>query len=100
MYLFLEDDACFDSKWRKKLNEIIDDIKDKEWDIIMLNAAGPNKSNYKWEINRGTILYWRLYYFIRRSKYILETFNNNFITSDGMTMNYKIEEKDMYTFLG
>lgn len=98
-YVFiLEDDACFDSKWRKKLNEIIDDIKDKEWDIIMLNAAGPNKSNYKWEINRGQYYTGGYIISLEGAKYILETFNNNFITSDGMTMELQNRGKGYVYF--
>lgn len=39
-YAFImEDDACFDKDWKKKLDQCTNDIKDDDWDMMLLNAS-------------------------------------------------------------
>jgi GR25 family glycosyltransferase involved in LPS biosynthesis len=45
--LILEDDACFDKEWRKKL-DTFSNINDPSWDLILLNASEPVEPNYLW----------------------------------------------------
>lgn len=54
-YAFImEDDACFDKEWKKKLDQY--EIKDNEWDVIMLNASESMSVKNTWAIAKDQYL--------------------------------------------
>lgn len=46
--LILEDDACFDKEWKHKLDRFYEQMQDKAWDMIMLNASESMPTLHTW----------------------------------------------------
>jgi GR25 family glycosyltransferase involved in LPS biosynthesis len=90
--LILEDDACFDKEWKKKLNRFYEDIDTPEdpkkrttWEIILLNASEPTHIRDRWVIVKEQFLTGGYVISQNGVKQILTMFHNCFASSDWMT---------------
>ena len=79
----LEDDACFDKKWRTKLAEF--QINDPHWDLLLLNASEPVEPNFLWMDVQEQYLTAGYIISIRGVSRLLHWFEGNFASSDWMT---------------
>jgi GR25 family glycosyltransferase involved in LPS biosynthesis len=83
--LILEDDACFDLEFKTKLNKFYEDVDDKEWDAIFLNASEPIDKTDKWVNVREQFLTGGYILSIKGATNVLNMFQHNYATSDWMT---------------
>ena len=88
--LVLEDDACFDKEWKKKLEQFYQHIenqqqKQKNWELILLNASEPIHIKERWVQVEEQFLTGGYIISQRGVKYILEMFHDNYASSDWMT---------------
>jgi len=91
--LVLEDDACFDKEWKKKLEQFYQHIenpenqeqKHKDWELILLNASEPIHIKDRWVQVEEQFLTGGYIISQRGVKYILEMFHDNYASSDWMT---------------
>uniref|UniRef100_A0A6C0DLR5 Glycosyl transferase family 25 domain-containing protein n=1 Tax=viral metagenome TaxID=1070528 RepID=A0A6C0DLR5_9ZZZZ len=87
--LVLEDDACFDKEWKKKLEQFHEDIENPEkratWEIILLNASEQIHIKDHWVQVAEQFLTGGYIISQRGVKHILEMFHNNYASSDWMT---------------
>jgi len=98
-YVFImEDDICFDKKWREKLNEFSNVIKDREWDMVMLNAAGKNDSVNKWEIKYEQYYCGGYILSLSGAKELINMFQDNFNVADKMTIELQYRERTYVYF--
>lgn len=81
--LILEDDACFDKNWRKKLDEF--QIDDPYWDMLLLNASEPVVPTFIWMGAQEQYLTAGYILSIRGAVKLLKLFEGNFASSDWMT---------------
>ena len=83
-YVFvLEDDACFDKKWRETLAKF--QINDPYWDLLLLNASEPVEPTFMWIDVQEQYLTAGYILSIRGAKRLLRWFGGNFASSDWMT---------------
>jgi hypothetical protein len=77
----MEDDACFDRDWLKKLEE----LNVKRWDAIFLNASESESKTFTWV--KANEQYLTGAYIVSRRclYYLLETFRNKIYAADYMT---------------
>jgi len=90
--LVLEDDACFDKEWRKKLDRFYEDIenpenqeKHKNWELILLNASEPIHITNRWVQVEEQFLTGGYVISQKGVKHILEMFHDSYASSDWMT---------------
>ena len=87
--LVLEDDACFDKEWKKKLEQFHEDIENQEkrtnWELILLNASEPIHIKDRWVQVEEQFLTGGYIISQRGAKHILEMFHDNYASSDWMT---------------
>jgi len=92
--MVLEDDACFDKEWRKKLNQFFDDIKDphkkENWELILLNASEPIHIQNQWVQVEEQFLTGGYIISQRGVDAILNMFHNNYASSDWMTSRLQL----------
>lgn len=88
--LILEDDACFDKEWKYKLDNFSKDIKDPDWDLILLNASEPSYPINKWILCKEQYLTGGYIISLRGVNKILNTFNNYYYSSDWMTSRLQL----------
>lgn len=81
--LILEDDACFNKNWKNMLSEF--KINDPQWDLILLNASEPVIPSFTWTIAKEQYLTAGYILSIKGAKLLLQSFNNNYASSDCMT---------------
>ena len=82
--LILEDDACFDKEWQVKLDQFSEQIRDNEWNVIMLNASESMMPLNTWL--PATEQYMAAGYVLshKGATQLLEQFQGNFCGSDWM----------------
>jgi len=80
--LILEDDACFNKNWKNMLSEF--KINDPQWDLILLNASEPVIPSFTWTIAKEQYLAAGYILSIKGAKLLLQSFNNNYASSDWM----------------
>jgi GR25 family glycosyltransferase involved in LPS biosynthesis len=87
--LVLEDDACFDKEWKKKLDNFYEDIenpvKRENWEMILLNASEPIHIKGRWVQVEEQFLTGGYIISQRGVKHILEMFHDSYASSDWMT---------------
>jgi glycosyl transferase family 25 len=88
--LVLEDDACFDTNWRDKLELFSRDINDSEWDMILLNASEPCSPIDKWVLCKEQYLTAGYIISLKGAKTILGMFPDYFFASDWMTSRIQL----------
>lgn len=82
-YAFImEDDACFDKEWKKKLDQY--EIKDNEWDVIMLNASESMSVKNTWAIAKDQYLTAGYVLSYRGAQQLLDMFRGTYYSSDWM----------------
>jgi glycosyl transferase family 25 len=82
--LILEDDACFDKEWKKKLDSFILQKNDTDLLCLMLNASEPMQQVYNWEECKEQYLAAGYIITKKGCHHILNMFKNCFFTSDWM----------------
>ena len=80
--LILEDDACFDKKWKHKLESF---DTHQPWHILLLNALGPSYPYFQWNRCQSQWLAGGYLLHINGAKLLLEMFEDNFTITDIMT---------------
>jgi glycosyl transferase family 25 len=93
----LEDDACFDIKWKDKLDEFSKHINDPELDAIFLNASEPLDKTHVWTMADEQYLCGGYILTYKGAKMLLETFSNCFYMSDWMTSRLQ-QNRHSYTY--
>jgi glycosyl transferase family 25 len=88
--LILEDDACFDKKWKEKLDEFCRQNTDKEWHMIFLNASEPIDPKDTWVKASEQYLTAGYVISLASAEIILRDFGNCFFSSDWMTSRDQI----------
>lgn len=88
--LILEDDACFDKDWLKKLEKFSEDVKDDSWDAIFLNVSEPEQTLNKWVQAREQYLTGGYILSLRGAIKLLEVFNNVKCSADWMTSRLQL----------
>jgi len=83
--LILEDDACFDKEWQKKLAQFYTDIENPEWELILLNASEPIDKINTWINVTNQFLTGGYIISQRGVSALLDMFYNNYFSSDWMT---------------
>jgi GR25 family glycosyltransferase involved in LPS biosynthesis len=83
--LILEDDACFDIKWREKLDTFSTQINDPNLDAIFLNASEPTNNINKWVVADEQYLTGGYILTVKGAITLLNAFSNCFFSSDWMT---------------
>jgi len=81
--LILEDDACFNKNWKTILTEF--NINDSQWDLILLNASEPVVPSFTWTVAKEQYLTAGYILSIKGANTLLQSFNNNYASSDWMT---------------
>lgn len=79
----LEDDAVFNKNWKNMLSDF--KIYDPQWDLILLNASEPVIPSFTWTIAKEQYLTAGYILSIKGAKLLLQSFNNNYASSDWMT---------------
>ena len=82
--LILEDDACFDKACQLKLEQFSEQIRDTEWDVIMLNASESITPLHTWLPAKEQYLTAGYVLSIHGAKQLLAQFHGNFCGSDWM----------------
>jgi GR25 family glycosyltransferase involved in LPS biosynthesis len=82
--LILEDDACFDKKWRQIVDQFSEEIYDTEWNVIMLNASESMRPLHTWLPAKEQYMAAGYILSHRGAKQLLEQFQGNFCSSDWM----------------
>lgn len=91
----LEDDACFDKKWREKLDTF--QVNDPLWDLILLNASEPiNPMNIWMDVEEQYLTAGYIISF-RGAARLLTWYNGNFASSDWMTSRLQ-KNKHSYSY--
>lgn len=84
-YAFImEDDACFDRDWKKKLNQYSNDVKDDDWDMIMLNASESITITNTWSMAREQYLAAGYVLSQKGAQRLLDMFCDEYYSSDWM----------------
>jgi hypothetical protein len=83
--LILEDDACFDKKWREKLDMFQEQIIDPNWHAIFLNASEPMRPTNIWKQANEQYLTGGYIISKRGINKIFEIFQHQYNSSDWMT---------------
>ena len=95
-YVFiLEDDACFDKKWREKLADF--QINDPLWDLLLLNASELIVPKCKWIEAKEQYLCAGYILSIRGATQLLKQFGGNFASADWMTTRLQ-QKRHSYCF--
>jgi GR25 family glycosyltransferase involved in LPS biosynthesis len=92
--LILEDDACFDIKWREKLSKL---EFNSNLDAIFLNASEPLNKIDTWQLANEQYLTAGYILTYKGAKTLLDIFSNCFYASDWMTSRLQ-ENKNSYTY--
>jgi GR25 family glycosyltransferase involved in LPS biosynthesis len=89
--LILEDDACFDKEWQVKLDRFSEQIRDNEWNVIMLNASESMMPLNTWL--PATEQYMAAGYVLshKGATQLLEQFQGNFCGSDWMLTRLQLQ---------
>ena len=90
--LILEDDACFDRKWREKLDRFLIEVKDPDWDAIFLNASKPLPIIDRWIRVEEQYLAGGYILSNRGVKKLLAKFSGCFASADWMTSRLQLEQ--------
>jgi len=79
----MEDDACFDTHWKDRLNDPI--LHDTEFDAIFLNASEPMEPTFTWDIILEQ--YFGGGYILSQegAKWLLSHFQDTYCSTDWMT---------------
>lgn len=88
--LILEDDACFDWKWKEKLDQFSRQINDPYLDAIFLNASEPTPVLNKWVLASEQYLTGGYILTLKGAITILNMFNRFYYSSDWMTSRLQI----------
>jgi len=83
--LILEDDACFDRDFNRKINQFYEDVQDTEWHAIFLNVSEPMDLKNKWTTVNEQYLTGGYILSIEGANKILDMFKNMYGASDWMT---------------
>lgn len=84
-YAFImEDDACFDKDWKKKLDQCDKDVKDDDWDMIMLNASESMSITNTWLMAREQYLTAGYVLSRQGAQRLLDMFREAYCSSDWM----------------
>ncbi len=95
--LILEDDACFDLKWKEKLDRFSYEINDQYLDALFLNASEPLSTTNTWQVAREQYLTGGYILTLKGAKKLLELFSHCFHASDWMTTRLQLFNHS-YTF--
>jgi glycosyl transferase family 25 len=95
--LILEDDACFDKKWKEKLNQFCVLNQDGEWDAIFLNASEVIEPLNTWTCVKEQFLAAGYIISNKGCRLLLNNFKNLFFSSDWMTSRLQLYEHS-YSF--
>lgn len=88
----LEDDACFDRDWRKKLDTFVN-VHDNEWDAVFLNASESIDIQNKWCIAKEQFLCGGYIISKRGCEKLVSIFSNCVFMSDWMTSRLQLDNK-------
>lgn len=90
-YAFImEDDACFDREWKEKLDQCVKDVKDDEWDILMLNASESMPVMNIWFVSKEQYLTGGYVLSKRGAQKLLDMFREAYGSSDWMLTRLQI----------
>lgn len=87
--LILEDDACFDIKWKEKL-ELFSNINDPELDAVFLNGSEPAEPLHTWVMANEQYLTGGYIITLKGAKSLLDMFSGFFYSSDWMTSRLQL----------
>lgn len=82
--LIIEDDACFDVKWKEKINNLSSTIQ-YDWDAIFLNCSEPIDPTFSWTTIREQYLTGGYIISRRGIGKLLDEFSHCYHASDWMT---------------
>lgn len=90
--LILEDDACFDKEWKKKLDQFCETNQDAEWDAVFLNASEPIEPCDLWVCTKEKEQYLTAGYVLsnKGARTLLHDFRDCFFSSDWMTSRLQL----------
>jgi GR25 family glycosyltransferase involved in LPS biosynthesis len=90
--LILEDDACFDQRWKEKLALFCASNVDAEWDAVFLNASEPIDERDVWSCTRDREQYLTAGYVLsnKGARVLLRDFEHCFYSSDWMTSRIQL----------
>lgn len=84
-YAFImEDDACFDRDWKKKLDQFDKDVKDDDWDMIMLNASESMPITNTWLVAKEQYLAAGYLLSQKGAQRLMDMFRDAYYSSDWM----------------
>jgi GR25 family glycosyltransferase involved in LPS biosynthesis len=95
--LIIEDDACFDIKWKEKLDLFSTQINDPDLDAIFLNSSEPLELTDIWTIADEQYLTGGYVLTNKGAKLLLESFSKCYFTSDWMTSRLQ-KNRHSYTY--
>jgi len=95
--LILEDDACFDLKWKEKLDDFSKHINDTDLDAIFLNVSEPLDKTNVWTMADEQYLTGGYILTYKGAKLMLDCFSGCFYTSDWMTSRLQ-KNRHSYTY--
>lgn len=89
--LILEDDACFDKRWREKLGAFFEQVCDLEWDAIFLNVSEPITPSYQWKPIQEQYLTGGYIISQKGARRVLALFEGYYGSSDWMTTRLQLD---------
>ena len=83
--LILEDDACFDKEFYKKVNDFEKDIKDPDWDAMFLNASEEINITNTWTLVNEQYMAAGYILSNRGARKLIDMFSSRLFAADWMT---------------
>jgi glycosyl transferase family 25 len=88
--LILEDDACFDKSFFRKINQFSEDVDDPEWDAIFLNASESIEIKNKWVLVNDQYLTGGYILSNKGCKNLIEMYSKKLLAADWMTVKLQL----------
>ena len=87
--LVLEDDACFDKKWRDRLHDFFGSSR-KPWDMLLLNCSEPMEPAYTWVSVQDQYLTGAYLISLNGARKLVDMFGDKLFAADWMTTRLQL----------